>query len=62
VVRRTGTSFTDSRQRVFFDGAEPWKEIGDWQEKMNKAFIKWQHDNPAGGGTDGFMKALGLEN
>jgi predicted phage gp36 major capsid-like protein len=48
--------------KSIFDGAEPWKEIGDWQEKMNKAFIKWQHDNPAGGGTDGFMKALGLEN
>jgi hypothetical protein len=46
--------------KSILDGAEPWKEIGDWEEKMNKAFIKWQHNNPAGGGTDGFVKALGL--
>jgi len=42
------------------DGAEPWKKEQEMQSKFNDAFIKWQHINPAGGGTDGFMRALGL--
>jgi hypothetical protein len=42
------------------EGAEPWKEMKQWHDKMNEAFIRWQHENPEGGGTDGFLKALGL--
>ncbi len=50
------------KARNILDGAEPWKEVEKWQEIGMKAFIKWQHENPAGGGTDGWLKSLGLDN
>jgi len=50
------------KAKNILDGAEPWKELDKWQEIGMKAFIKWQHENPEGGGTDGWMKSLGLEN
>jgi hypothetical protein len=50
------------KAKDILDGAEPWKKIDKWQEIGMKAFIRWQHENPEGGGTDGWMKSLGLEN
>ncbi len=54
--------FYSKKAKNILDSAKPWKEIEKWQEIGMKAFIKWQHQNPEGGGTDGWLKSLGLEN
>jgi hypothetical protein len=34
----------------------------EWKQKGVEAFLNWQHENPAGGGPDGWIKYLGLGN
>ena len=46
--------------KQMLDGAELWKKKQEMQSKLNDLFNQWQHLNPAGGGTDGFMRALDL--
>jgi hypothetical protein len=54
-----GDNLNRKTAKSILDGAEPWKEIEKWKEIGMKAFIKWQHENPEGGGTDGWDEITG---